>query len=457
MLSRIFFLLPILLFVLVGCSKNSAHPNFFKNIELNQSKDFEASIMAMASNEKRNLIAIGYENGQVDIFEGNTASKYMSFAPPTFDKRRSDILNFSHDGKYLTVGSGFDNATYIYEMDDKSLLIQLPETRNGETFTSDDKYLFLLDGNTLKIYDMVNQEWIETYIGEHHIESIALNKHNTQLALCRFDGIIELYSINRSSWYEKVFFETVPIKLVLLSKIRIPREEKCRIHDLWVLDDKLITLSTYEKKEREGNVTIQTGRTFKTTFYHKDVKLDIWSLPHLKHIASLPLQVDSISQAKMSKNGKDIIVLGSKEKCGHYLETINLDTNETTVITRLRTNLSNITPWVESTEDKNNQVFFIEHDVHKILYRSGKPPVYNHHDKFSKAIQEYLDIPYCYKSFSITEDENGRYAYGYAYARSSQHEANTGSLAICYEEAQKRNIKSECRIIFQNDTAITSI
>jgi WD40 repeat protein len=448
------FFLLILMFVFIGCSKNSVHPNFFKNIELNQSKDFEASIMAMASNEKRNLIAIGYENGHVDIFEGNTATKYMSFAPNVLNIR-SNILNFSNDGKYLTVGSNFDDGTYIYDMDNKSFLTQLHETRNNEVFTSDDKFLFLSDGDTLKIYDMVNQEWMETYIGEHHIESITLNKNNTQLALCRFDGIIELYSIKRSSWYEKVFQGFIPIKLTLLSKVKIPREEKCYIHDLWLQDNKLFTLSTYEKKEREGNVTIKTGQMFKTAFYHKDVKLDIWSLPNLSHITSIPLQIDSVRQAKMSKNEKNIIILGSKEKCGHYLETINLETNQSTIQSYLMTNISNIVPWLENAKNQENQVFFIEHNAHKMLYRSGESPVYNHNDKYQKEIQDYLNIPFYYKSFALAEDANGKYSYGFAYGGNNQISMDSSALAICYDEAQKRDIKSECHVIFQNDTAIT--
>ncbi|MDP3301397.1 MAG: WD40 repeat domain-containing protein [Sulfuricurvum sp.] len=452
---KISFFLLILSLVFAGCSIKTIHPDFFKNIELNQSKTFEASIMAMASNEQRKLIAIGYENGQVDVFEGNSGSKYMSFTPTVLNIR-SNILNFSHDGRYLTFGAEPDDGTYFYDINTKSFITQLHETRGSETFTSDDKFLFLSDGDALKIYDMVNQKWIETYISEYHIESITLNKNNTQLALCRFNGIIELYSIKRSSWYEKVFQGLIPIKLTLLSKVKIPREEKCYIHDLWLQDNKLITLSSYEKKEREENVTIKTGQTFKTTFYHKEVKLDIWSLPHLQHISSLPLQIDSVRQAKISKNEKNIVILGSKEKCGHYLETIALDTNKTFVITRLRTNISNMAPWPESTEDYNNQVFFIEHNANKILYRSGKPPVYNHSDKFAKSIQEYLDIPYWYKSFAIAEDQNGTFAYGFAHNRSTQEEADISSLAICYEEAQKRNIKSKCHVIFQNDTPITS-
>lgn len=446
------FFILLFLFIFVGCSKHTIHPNAFKNIELNQSNTFEASIMAMASNEKRNLIAIGYENGQVDIFEGNTATRYMSFAPNVLNIR-SNILNFSNDGKYLTVGSDFDDGTYIYDMDNKSFLTQLHETRNNKVFTSDDKFLFLSDGDALKIYDMVNQEWMETYIGEHHIESITLNKHNTQLALCRFDGIIELYSISRSSWYEKVFLDLVPIKLTLLSKVKIPCEEKCYMHDLWFTDDKLITLSTYEKKEREGNVTIKTGHTFKTTFYHKDVKLDIWSLPNIEHISSIPLQIDSVRQAKISKNEKNIILLGSKEKCGHYLEAIDLDTNKSSVITQLHTNISNITTWLENQE---NQVFFIEHNTHKMLFRSGKSPVYGHNDKYQKKIQDYLNIPFYYKSFALAEDANGKYSYGFAYGGNNQISMDTSALAICYDEAQKRDIKSECHVIFQNDTVITS-
>lgn len=444
------------LFIFVGCSIESIHPNTFKNMELNQSNTFEASVVAMASNEKQKLIAIGYENGKVAIFEGNSASKYMSFTPNVLNIR-SNILNFSHNGKYLTVGSYFDDGTYIYDMDTKKFITQLHETRDNEIFTSDDKYLFLVNGKQLKIYDMVNQTWIETYDNaeDYYIQAITLKKDNTQLALCRFDGVIELYSIDQSSWYEQVFLDLVPIKLTLLSKVKILCEEKCTIHDLWFTNGKLITLSTYKKKEREGNVTIKTGQTFTTSFYHKDVKLDIWSMPHLKHIASIPLQVDSVRQAQMSKNEKNIIVLGSKEKCGHYLETIALETNETSVITRLHTNSPNIAPWPENVENQENQVFFIEHNAHKTLYRSGKAPLYNLNDKYQKEIQDYLNIPFYYKSFALAEDENGKYSYGFAYGGNNQNSMDSSALAICYEEAQKRDLKSECHVIFQNDTATT--
>lgn len=448
-----YIILTLLLFVLTGCSQTSTHPNFFKNIELNQSNTFEASIVAMASNEKRNLIAIGYENGQVDIFEGTTATKYMSFKPNVFNLR-TNILNFSNNGKYLTVGSGFDDGTYIYDMDTKKFITQLHETRGNEIFTSDDKFLFLLDGDTLKIYDMVNEVWMEQYTGSGHINSISLNNDNTKLALSRFDGVIELYSISYSSWYEKVFHDFVPIKLTLLSKVKIPCDEECHIHNSWFQDNKLITLNTYEKKDREGNVTLKTGQTLKTTFYHKDVKLDIWSLPNIEHITSIPLQIDSVRQSKMCQNKKNIIVLGSKEKCGHYLEAIALDTNETFVITRLRTNISNIAPWPESTQNQNNQLFFIEHDAHKILYRSGKAPTYDQNNKHKKEIQDYLNLPFYYKSFALTKDTDGKYAYGFAYGGSSQISMDASALATCYEEAQKRNIKAECHVIYQNDISV---
>lgn len=456
MSSKNFFLILLFLFMFIGCSKNKVHPNFLKNIELNQSNDFEASIMAMASNEQQKLIAIGYESGQVDIFEGSTSTKYMSFKPTNFEQHRSNILNFSYNGKYLTVGSGFDDGTYIYDMDTKKFITQLHETRDNKIFTSDDKFLFLSDGDTLKIYDMVNKVWIEQYAGSGHINSIILNNDNTKLALSRFDGVIELYSISRSSWYEQVFYRTVPIKLTLLSKIRIPHEEKFTIHDLWFQDNKLITLSSYEKKEREGNVTIKTGQTLKTTFYHKDVKLDIWSLSNIEHITSIPLQIDFVRQAKMSKNEKNIIVLGSKEKCGNYLETINLETNQSTIQSYLMTNISNIVQWPEKAENSENEVFFIEHYKHKMLYRSGKSPTYNHDGKHQKEFQDYLNIPFYYKSFALAEDANGKYSYGFAYGGNNQNSMDSSALAICYDEAQKRDIKSECHVIFQNDTAITS-
>lgn len=357
--KSLYFLLPvILLTVLIYFKDHSTqkHLNqgFFDSINIDQSKSFKDRVVAMAFNKKSMLLAIGYESGLVDIFDGTNESKSMSFRPT---ENRSNILTFSHNGKYLTVGSDFSDTTYIYDMDTKSFYLSLDETRGKEIFTSDDKYLILSNSNELKLYDMTNDQFLKTLRTPGYIDTLAINEDETMIATGSSTGTVELFSFEQTSEKEKT------ASITSISKVEIPHIERCNINQIYFKDNQVITLTSFAEFQK-GNEPLLTE------------KMDVWSTPDLTNMQTLTLKAKTITQAIMNDNKEFIIGLGVNKfrKEGRYfVELIDINNNISEIIARVSTNFPNITKWSQPSNDEQELVF-VEHNRKKMLLQIDKPP-----------------------------------------------------------------------------------
>ncbi len=320
------------------------NPNFFENIAIDQG-GFDASVVDMAYNEKEAFLAIGYESGKVDVYDGKNATMHMSIQPGSY---RSDMLNFSQDGQYLSVSGDFNATTYVYDLKNQFLSFTVADTRGPELFTSDNHYMILADNSRVKLYDLHKNIEMGSYKTDGVVESLSLSDDQTFLAVGTTDKI-QIFSLNKplKSWFSKENSVDIELKLVSTSE---PYEPKDWIRFLWFTDDKLVVLSRF------GN-------------------LDIFSTPFLKKIQSIPLNLKFINDAVMSADKQHIIAVGTTNDSGlggeFLAEQIDLNLGSSKKLLKLRTNMANISKWSLS-EMGNNELFFVENAGKKMLIRVGE-------------------------------------------------------------------------------------
>lgn len=403
------------------------NPDFFKKIDINQSKSFKASVRATAYNEKKSLLAIGYESGEVDIFDGNNATKHMSIHPSS---TRSEILNFSQDGKYLAVGTGFDDVTKIYDIINNTIHLEIPNSRGTELFTSNNKYLIMADTSEIRLYDFKKNILLGSYKTNGVIESLTLNEDETLLAVGT-TGRIQLFSFYSPPWYKCLINKEEVPNLSLLTTIE-PYTLKNWVLHSWFVDNTLVTLSRF-------------------------ANLDVWSIPDLKKVKSIFLESKSISGAVLGHNNRYIIALGvNRERIeGRYFsEQIDLKLQKSKILTAINTNYPNISKWSKSKNDNDNELLFVEHNGNKMLLRVGEIPLNTEGISYGSYVEEYLSYPQYYKSFAAAEDKKGNYTVYYAYGYASQLLADQVAINKCESEALKNNIYTKCAIKFQGDNYV---
>ncbi|MBI9085148.1 MAG: WD40 repeat domain-containing protein [Desulfobacterales bacterium] len=399
-------------------------PNFFKSIDIDQSKSFESNVTAIAYNKKKALLSIGYESGNVDIFDGKNATKYMSIQPVS---TRSNILNFSQDGKYLSVGTYFEDTTYIYDIENKALFMKLENTGGTELFTSNNRCLIMANRSEIRLYDFKKNIWLGSYKTDGVVESLSLNDNETLLAVGT-NNKIQLFAFYQPPWYKRIFDKKSPAALSLKTTAEAHTLKDWILYS-WFIDNALVTLSRF-------------------------ANLYVWSIPDLKKIKDIPLKSNTIRGAVFGKNKRYIMALGvneDREKEQYFEEQIDLNLNKSEILTRINTNYPNIAKWSESQVNENNELIFVEHAGKKILLRLGPTPENQIKSNYKKYVGKYLAIPKNFKAFAVAKGASGRYEGNYTWGQSSQSIADQKALEECQERVKKTNINANCYLKFQGD------
>ncbi len=353
------FIFIVVILILVGFflflkQPTQTNPNFFENISIKGGEFYKAGVdykfyekvKNIKYNGKKAFLAIGYESGKVDVYDGKNATKHMSIQAGSY---RSNILNFSQDGQYLSVSGDFDATTYVYDLEEKALSFTIPNTRGAELFTSDSRYMILPNSVGIELYDLEKKKELASY----KIDSVTtfnLNDKGTLLAVGTTEKI-ELFSVYQPSFYERLIKDYIhpilaPISSINLDRLRDP------IRFLWFTDDKLVVLF------RSG-------------------KIDIFSTPNLEKVQSISLNLKFINDAVMSADKQYIVAVGTTSeggigRCEDFIaEQIDLNLGSSKKILNLRTNSANISKWSLSEVD-DNELFFVENAGEKMLIRVGE-------------------------------------------------------------------------------------
>lgn len=426
-IAAIVIFLIAIYFTFFTKTSDAIDPLFFQSIDINQSREFKARVTATVYNAEKLLLAIGYESGKIDIYDGKHAQKYMSIQPSPW---RADMINFSHNGKYLTASAGDDTATDIYDIENKSLVVTLSETRGRELFTSNDKYLILASTSNVKLYDLQNKAWVGSYETNGVVESLSLNDDETLLAVGT-TGKVQLFAFNQPTWLQQIMDKTVTPSLRLIKTVEA-HELQDWILFSWFIGDDLVTLSSF-------------------------ANLDIWSIPELNKIRTIPLKSQGISDAVLANNSRYLIALGVNEerKEGRFfVEQIDLENHTSKIPARLRTNFPNITKWAREGVAAGNELVFIEHAGKKLLLRVDDAPTTECKTNYRHDVTKYLKVSKYYKAFAVAQDNEGRFEVDYTWGYPSQMEANNKALEYCRTSAPKHSVNAECTIIFEGDTYV---
>ncbi|MDD5158820.1 MAG: WD40 repeat domain-containing protein [Sulfuricurvum sp.] len=321
---------------------------FFNNIAINQNHGFKDRVTALAFNKNSTMFAVGYESGKVDVFDGKSLKLAYGFFPSS---TRTDILNFSNNGNYLSTGGYFDGNTKIYDLTNGTLKFNINESMGRETFTNDGDFIYMADTGSFKVFDLKKESFVgKTYECDGVITSIGKDKNENYLAV-GMTGSIQIFEING--------FDPTVLKLVSTQK---PYELQDWITHVW-----------FDKKDMSFIDTI-----FDSLFYHKSTTLitisrfghvDKWSVPELKKIDSIHIVSTMVQDALISEDGKYVIILGINEnrRDGEYfVERINLETKKSEIIGQLSTNSSNITSWFKKD---GVEYAFVEHNGKKELVK----------------------------------------------------------------------------------------
>ena len=403
-------LIPIgMVLIFASCSSREINKDFYKDISFEKKRGFKHSVKGLAFNKNVLLFAVGYESGKVELFDAKESQLLYSIeAYPS----RATILNFSDDGKYLSV-SGRESFSRIYDTNTGKIFLELSQTRGPELFVFNDELLFIADGRELKIFNLKTKTFQKnTYKCSGSIKSISLS-HNEKYLSIGSTGIIQLFVVTKQSNL---------IDLELLSTKDEYDYSSYVTHSWFSIDDtELITLN------RHG-------------------KMDIWTVPSLDKKENIFIMTDHVRGAILSEDRKSSVVVGIGKKGKsrkYYIETSDLEKKKGTADPILRTGDPNISAWSKM----NDQEFvFIEHNKQKLLYRLSKAKEYNDDLVFKKKFDEYLSFPSFYKSFSVAYDNDKSYAFGFSLGGLTQEIANKKALEYCENSRLKKNIKSKCTI-----------
>jgi WD40 repeat protein len=416
-----------ILFLSFTLSHAQINPYFYQNIDINQSREFQARVTALLYNQQNALMAVGYESGQVDIFDAISASRYMRMRPTT---TRADMLSFSDDGQYLAVSSYFDAATYIYDVSAKKLTATLQASRGPEVFTPDNHFIVLADTDSVKLYNWQERQQSASYQTHGVVHALSVDNEGKYVAVGTALGGVELFAINHTSWWDRIVDRESKPNLSRLRTVEA-HDEGDWILKLWFIENRLVTLSR---------------------FGH----LDLWSLPDLKPKATLALQLKFVNDAVLGAN-QQIIALGVTHKNGVHgnrlAERIDLKSMKSEVITELRSNLANASLWPRDKTTEAGELIFVEHGGTKLLLRL-EDATHEYDTLFAPYLKTYMEIPFYYKAFAAAQDRYGRYETYYIWGDQNQSEANRKALERCQANIQITRLEAECKILFEGDYKI---
>lgn len=137
----------------------------------------EESIRAMAANHDRGLLALGYESGDVVVFDLVNGKEFRRFkAHP----HRIGTLRFSQSGSVLFSNSEFDTVAKVWNVETGEKLKSFeigPMTGKGSAFDfGDPGWIFASDQGPL-IYDLIGDKLIKIEDGSHaqSLSSVAVD------------------------------------------------------------------------------------------------------------------------------------------------------------------------------------------------------------------------------------------------------------------------------------------
>ncbi len=375
--------------------------NFFKDITFKKK-----SVSKLAFNKKLSLLAVGYESGKVDLFDGVESKLRHHFN--SFSKR-ANILNFSDSGKYLSVSGYFENSTKVYNTKTGKLLTKIPNTRGPSSFVLNDQFLIMADTSALKILNLKMEALqFKEYKCAGVINSISLS-HDGSLLAVGSTSRVQLFSVNKTkNW----------------------------------IDLRLLSTSTgYSSNDWIVNSYFSVDDTELTVVYRFG-QIDVLNIYNLEKKDSIDIKTDAIRGVVFSSDRKASIVVGVEgsrdSKRSYNVEVIDISKRDSEVSPILRTNYPTISSWA----DINNQEFvFIEHNNYKLLYRLSKAKKYDADGVFGEIFGKYLEVPNFYKSFAIAYDNGTNYAYGYSYGAATQDKADEEALKDCRNSRMRKKAK----------------
>jgi len=145
----------------------------------------EASIRAMAANHDRGLLALGYESGDVAVFDLVNGKEFRRFkAHP----HRIGTLRFSQSGSVLFSNSEFDTVAKVWNVEtgEKLKTFEIgPMTGKGSAFDFDTggiSWIFASDQGPL-IYDLIGDKLIKIEDSSHpqSLRSVAVDSRSNHI------------------------------------------------------------------------------------------------------------------------------------------------------------------------------------------------------------------------------------------------------------------------------------
>lgn len=188
----------ILLPFISGCA-GIVHKRFvqnFSNERQGTDGSFSNLVANLAYNDKKQLLAVGFESGQIEIWDINKTHSKIGFKAHEYP---ASMISFTADGTALFSSSKFEESTKIWSVK-SGALIQAIRKMKGPVGTTPNKNIYVVaNGEYVSLYNL-SREIIfpEKYPSGGLITAIATDVSSGLIAIGSESGTIEVWRYSES-------------------------------------------------------------------------------------------------------------------------------------------------------------------------------------------------------------------------------------------------------------------